>query len=182
MKKPTTKIPASVLSFIAAMSLALFIAGSQSAEAFEPWPVEPLIGNLSPDFTLKDLNGRNVSLSSFRGNPVLLNFWATWCPYCRKERAHLNRLHEDYIGKDLVIVSISIDRNPETLRKFMEENPAQFTVLYGGQSSVSSTFHVAGLPTSFLIDRAGIIKRKFTGFRAWDSDSARKMIDMFIAD
>jgi peroxiredoxin len=183
MKKTIRRILAAGLFFIFVISFSISLPLSRhSAEALEPWPVEPLIGNSAPDFSLEDLNGRNVSLSSFIGKPVLLNFWATWCPYCRKERAHLDKLYKDYSDKNLVIVSISIDRSVETFKKFMEKKPAHFVNLYDGQSRVASTFHVAGLPTSFLIDRNGIIKRKFTGFREWNSFSSRKIIDTLIED
>jgi len=183
MKKLMNIIPAAGLFLILAVAFSIsFTLIRHSAEAFEPWPVEPLIGNSAPEFSLEDLNGRNVSLSSFRGKPVLLNFWATWCPYCRKERVHLDKLYEEYSDKNLVIVSISIDRSLETLKQFMKKNSAQFIILYDRQGRVSSTFHVAGLPTSFLIDRNGIIKRKFTGFREWDSASSKTIIDTFIED
>ena len=183
MKKLLNMIPAAGLFFMLAMVFSVsFGLIRHNAEAFEPWPIEPLIGNSAPDFSLEDLNGKNVSLSSFRGKPVLLNFWASWCPYCRKERAHLETLYKEYSGKNLIIVSISIDRSLQTLKAFMEKNPAPFVILYDGQSSVASTFHVAGLPTSFLIDRDGIIKRKFTGFREWDSVSSKNIIDTLITD
>jgi len=182
MKRIMDVMPARALFFILAIAFILFALIQHSAEAFEPWPVEPLIGKNAPDFSLEDLNGRNVSLSSFGGKPILLNFWATWCPYCRKERAHLAKLYKDYSDKNLVIVSISIDRSFEKLKKFMEKEPAQFPILFDGQGRVASTFHVAGLPTSFLIDRKGIIKRKFTGFREWNSISSKKIIDAFIED
>jgi len=183
MKKLMNIIPAAGLYIVFAISFySSFALIGHGAEAFEPWPVEPLIGNSAPDFSLKDLKGRNVSLSSFSGKPVLLNFWASWCPYCRKERTHLDALHKDYSDKNLVIISVSIDRSLETLKTFMEKNSAPFVILYDGQGRVASTFHVSGLPTSFLIDRNGIIKQKFTGFREWDSASSRNIIDTFIED
>jgi len=183
MKKLLNIIPAAGLVIVLAIS---FVVSSSLirhyAEAFEPWPVEPLIGKSAPDFSLEDLNGRNVSISSFRGKPILLNFWASWCPYCRKERAHLDTLYKDYSDKNLVIISVSIDRSLETLKAFMGKKSAPFVILYDGQGRVASMFHVAGLPTSFLIDRNGIVKRKFTGFREWDNVSSKKIIDAFIED
>ena len=170
-----------VLFFILVISFSIpFVLIWHSAEAFDLLPVDPLIGNSAPDFSLEDLDRRIVSLSSFRGKPVLLNFWATWCPYCRKERAHLDKLYEAYSDKNLVVVSVSIDQSLEALKQFIKKKPAQFVILYDGEGRVSSTFHVAGLPTSFLIDRNGIIKRKFTGFREWDSASSKTIIDTFI--
>jgi peroxiredoxin len=181
MKKILKIIPVAGVYFVLAMAFFLLPAlSTQTAEAFEPWPVEPLIGNSAPDFSLEDLNGKSVSLTSFRGKPVLLNFWATWCPYCRKERPHLDNLYKEYSNKNLIIISIAIDRSLEKLKKFMENKSAQYVLLYDGQSRVASAYNVAGLPTSFLIDRNGIIKRKFTGFREWNSVSSKEIIDALI--
>jgi cytochrome c biogenesis protein CcmG/thiol:disulfide interchange protein DsbE len=183
MKKSINIIIAAGFLFIFTMSFYLLFPWSgPSVDAFEPWPLDPLIGRSAPDFSLEDLNGKSVSLSSFRGKPVIVNFWATWCPYCRKERDHLKKLYEDYSDKNLVIVSVSIDRSFGTLKKFMEKNPAPFIILYDGDSKVASQFHVAGLPSSFLINRDGVIERKFTGYREWSSDSSRKIIDALTED
>lgn len=181
MKKQMTMIAVGGLFVIlAGISSILNLSGQKNAEAFEPWPVDSLIGNKAPDFSLEDLSGNKVSISSFSGKPVLLNFWATWCPYCRKERAHLRKLYENYSGEDLVIVSISIDRSLKSLKKFMKDEPVRFVILHDGEGSVSSLYHVAGLPTSFLIGRSGIVKRKFTGLREWSTPESRKIIDAFL--
>lgn len=183
MKRSMNIITAAGFLFIFIMSFYLLFPWSGSnAEALDQWPLEPLIGGSTPDFSLEDLKGESISLSSFRGKPVILNFWATWCPYCRKERDHLKKLYEDYSDKKLVIVSVSIDRSLETLRKFMKKKPAPFIILYDGEGKVASQFQVAGLPTSFLINRDGVIERKFTGYREWSSDSSRKIIDRLTED
>lgn len=132
------------------------------------------------DFTLKDLSEKDVSLSSFKGSPVLLNFWATWCPYCRKERAHLNSIYKDYKDKGLIILSVSTDRSAGLVKRFLEDVPADFTVLFDSNGSVASSYNVRGLPTSFLINREGIIEQKFMGFREWTSSGSRKLLDKFI--
>ena len=109
-----------------------------------------------------------------------MNFWATWCPYCRKERAHLNELYSEYKDNGLIILSISTDRSVKKLKKFMNKTPADFIVLSDTEGRVSSSYNIRGLPSSLLINREGIIKYKFTGFREWNSKGPRKLIDSLL--
>jgi peroxiredoxin len=150
------------------------------SEGLTPWLIDNSIGEQAPDFTLNDLSGKEVSLSSFRGKPVLLNFWATWCPYCRKEREELNSVFRSYKGKDLVIISVSIDRSVKTVEKFLERQPAGFINLTDTEKAAAKPYDVVGLPTTFLIDRNGIIRHKLVGFRKWTSGASKEIIDKLI--
>jgi len=163
------------LAFLS-MLLVFFFADS-TVQGFNPLPLDSSIGQEAPGFTLVDLAGKKISLDSFIGKPVLLNFWATWCPYCRKERSHLNDLHEKYKDRGLVILSISTDRSLKKLKQYMEKTPADFIVLSDSEGSVSSAYNIMGLPSSLLINKKGIIKYKFTGFREWSSQGSRELID-----
>jgi peroxiredoxin len=136
-------------------------------------------GKEAEDFTLKDLDGNDVSLSSFRGKVVLLNFWASWCPYCRKERAELNNLQKEYDGKNLVIISVSGDRSLVKLQQYIKKNPVDFIVLSDSDGEVSESYGVRALPTNFLIDRQGRILNKFSGYRRWsDPASSEVFLDL----
>jgi peroxiredoxin len=145
------------------------------AEEFDPLLYDNSIGSKAPDFSLKDLSGKAVSLSSFKGKPVLLNFWATWCPYCRRERAHLNALYKEYQNKGLIILSVATDQSTAKVREYLKQIPAEFIVLSDSSGTAASLYSVGGLPTSYLINRDGIIKNRFIGFREW-SDSGSKMV------
>ena len=138
------------------------------------------VGERAPDFTLKDLNGKDVTLSSFKGKPVFLNFWASWCPFCKKERKELDALYNVYKDKDLVIISISLDRSEDTLRDFMKDHPAGYTVLTDTKMMSAAMYGVSGYPTTFLIDREGVIKYKAPGYREWSSNSSVTLIDGLI--
>lgn len=173
INKSNTKSVLTVFNFI----LVLFLFAGNTAYGLHPLPLDTSIGKEAPGFALNNLSGNRVSLESFKGKPVLLNFWATWCPYCRKERSHLNELHKDYKDKGLIIVSISTDRSMKKLRKFMADTPADFIVLSDRDGSVSSSYNIMGLPSSLLIDQEGLIKFKFTGFREWNGKDSRKLIE-----
>ncbi len=157
--------------------LALSLPGGNVADGFNSEAFAAGTGTEAPGFVLHSLSGDKVSLQSFKGKPVLLNFWATWCPYCRKERAHLNKLYKEYEDKGLVILSVSTDRSIKKLKKYMDDTPAEFIVLSDREGRVSSSYNIMGLPSSLLINREGIIKYRFTGFREWTSKDSKRVID-----
>ncbi|MBI5739487.1 MAG: TlpA family protein disulfide reductase [Nitrospirae bacterium] len=139
--------------------------------------VGKVAGEVAADFTLKDLSGREVTLSSFRGRPVILNFWATWCPYCRQERASLKSLYQEYREKDLVIVSVSIDSSLKAVKKYMEQNTAPYIVLTDTEGTAAGRYNVMSLPTTYLISRDGKIIRKFMGMVNWTDANIREYVD-----
>jgi peroxiredoxin len=107
-----------------------------------------------PDFTLMDLHGKSWTLSELRGKVVLLNFWATWCPPCRKEMPDLQALQNHFGDKDLVILGVS-DEKAETVRTFLAQQKYTYTILLDPGRSVSKQFEVDGLPKTFVFDRDG---------------------------
>jgi DsbE subfamily thiol:disulfide oxidoreductase len=151
-----------------------------TADEFLPWKLDRIIGTKAPDFTIKNLKGKKVSLASFKGKPVLLNIWATWCPYCRRERAELNELYKRYNEKGLVIISVANDDSVDKVRKYIKKRPADFIVLSDEDGIVTEAYGVYALPTNFLIDRNGIIRQKFTGFRDWTDPESTKLLDGFL--
>ena len=120
----------------------------------------PEIGNLAPDFQLNNLDGQLVSLSDFRGKPVLVNFWATWCPPCRAEMPLIQNTFTDkkWAGEGLVVLAIDIGESPPTVREFVKNYGLTFPVLLDIARDVSLEYYVRGIPTTFFIDREGIIQ------------------------
>jgi peroxiredoxin len=106
------------------------------------------------DFTLRDLDNHPVTLSSLRGKIVLVNFWATWCPPCRKEMPALNDLYNHFQSQGLVILSIS-DEDSAKVAPFIAQTAYHPTVLLDPGSTVHQQFHVEGIPKSFVFDRQG---------------------------
>jgi peroxiredoxin len=150
------------------------------SEALNIWPIEEKIGNPAPNFLIKDLKGNKITLSSFKGKPLLLNFWASWCPYCRKEKEHLNTLYNEYKDRGLVIVSISTDKSVSKVKKYLQKIPSEFIILSDLQGEVSAKYGVTALPTSFLITHNGKIKHKFLGYREWTSNGLKKIINSLV--
>jgi peroxiredoxin len=175
------KIISKTTFFVLAAVLFLSVSVSHSQD-FLPWPMDKVIGEEAPDFVLKDMSGRDLSLSSFKGKPVVLNFWATWCPYCRQERRYLKSLYEEYKDNDLIIIAVSIDRSAATVRRFLEQNPAPYIVLSDPQGTAAAMYNVMGYPTTYLINRKGKINQKFVGPMEWTDKKAKTFIDKLISE
>jgi peroxiredoxin len=106
------------------------------------------------DFTLKDLQGRQWTLSQLRGKVVLVNFWATWCPPCRKEMPDLDALYAEFKEKGLVILAIS-DEDPGKVQPFIAEHKYSYPILLDPGDKVTKLMAVEGIPRSFVYDREG---------------------------
>ena len=108
------------------------------------------------DFTLKDLNGKKWTLSQLRGKIVMVNFWATWCPPCRKEMPNLDLIYTHFESQGLVILSIT-DENPFKVNSFLSAGGSTYhpPVLIDDGGKVAKAFHVDGLPRTFVFDRTG---------------------------
>jgi len=165
--------------------ISLFAISIPKVQGFLPLQIERIVGKKAPEFTVKDLSGTNVSLSSFIGKPILLNIWATWCPCCRRERAYLESLHREYKDRGLVILAVSIDTSVKRVKRYLKRIPASYTVLIdedGINGIVARSYRVYGLPTSFLINRDGIIRYKFTGLRRWTDPGLKKFIEELLKE
>lgn len=114
-------------------------------------------GNIAPDFELETIDGETMRLSDYRGEPILLNFWATWCPPCRAEIPDMQKFYED---KDVVILAVNLydtETNEDDIPEFIEEFGMTFPVLLDEGSEVSTKYQIQPIPTSYLIDAEGRI-------------------------
>jgi len=121
------------------------------------------IGDTAPDFTLQD-SDHKVALSDYRGQVVVLNIWASWCPPCRKSFPVMEQLHKQYAGDGLTIVAVSVDEKAENMQQFLKLVKASFSVVRDAQQKLVAAADVPTMPTSFLIDRAGKIRFVHSGF------------------
>ena len=137
----------------------------------------------APDFTLKDMNGQDVSLSSFRDKVVVLNFWAQWCQPCREEMPDLGELaHILKPMKDVALVTVSVDSGPDEVRDMLKtvlrEDPP-FPVLFDpdGHTTVGAKYGTNQFPETWLIDKRGVIRARFDGTRPWSNPIVVELID-----
>lgn len=116
------------------------------------------VGQFAPGFSLVDLDGRRVSLASYRGQVVLLDFWASWCSPCRQTLPRLHRLAADLEGDGLVFIGINLDRRVEDAVSYLEDNPFHRMIPVQGTTAVAREYGVSGIPRTFVIDRSGVIR------------------------
>lgn len=118
----------------------------------------------SPDFSLKDLDGRDVRLADFRGKVVMVNFWATWCPPCRAEIPDLIELQSQWGPKGLQIIGISLDdEGAAKVAPFASQNRINYTMLVNGNGAANAYGGIEGIPTTFLLDRQGRVVERRAG-------------------
>jgi peroxiredoxin/outer membrane lipoprotein-sorting protein len=124
-----------------------------------------LTGKRAIDFDLKDTQGNQVRLSDYRGKIVLLDFWATWCPPCRKELPSIEKLNRQFRDSDLVVLGIN-DEDSGTVRGFLKKNEYTLTTLMDSKKSVHRMYGARTIPTVIVIDRTGVIKAHYVGARS----------------
>ncbi|MFO7262417.1 MAG: TlpA family protein disulfide reductase [Symbiobacteriaceae bacterium] len=150
------------------------------AVACAPGDYRPIAtGDRAPAYAGATLAGDTVSLARLRGEPVLLNIWATWCPPCREEMPLLQALHEEYGPRGLRVIGVSIDaRGAESaIREFVEEYGIGFTILYDPDGRVTRAFRSAGVPETFLIGRNGRVAGRWIGMLKPSDPTIRERIE-----
>ncbi len=122
--------------------------------------------SVAPDFTLNDLEGRPFRFADTRGKVVILDFWATWCPPCKRELPHFQELYEEYKDEGLVVIGIALDREgASAVKPFVEAHGFTYPVLIGDKRITATYGGIRGIPTTFVIDRQGRIVEKYVGYR-----------------
>jgi len=123
-------------------------------------------GDRAPDFELNDLQGNPIRLSDLEGKIVFVNFWATWCPPCRIEMPHMQKIYENYQSKDVVIVGVNLtpsEKNEDAVQEFVDKAQLTFPIVLDQTGEVNRTYQVVAYPTTYILDSKGIIKEKYRG-------------------
>lgn len=152
--------------FALLFALLMIVGVAACTKKEQPMPVE---GKQAPDFTLKNLAGENVSLSSLRGKVVLLNFWATWCPPCREEIPSMVKLNQAMAGKPFQMLAVSIDEGgKEAVEKYFKSLGATLPTLLDTNQQIGALYGITGVPETFVIDPNGVILKKHVGPLEWN--------------
>jgi len=146
-----------------------------AATAFAEQTLTPIPGKvMAPDFTLPDTNGKTHHLSDYRGRPVIINFWTTWCPPCREELPSMNRAWHLIEEEGIAMLAINMGEDEDTIFIFSADYPTDFPVLMDQSGEVIEQWPVKGLPTTYVIAPDGTIAYRAIGSREWD---AKELLD-----
>lgn len=124
-----------------------------------------LAGQAAPDFALKSATGDNLRLSEYRGEVVLINFWATWCGPCRQEMPHLEDLYNRYQRVGFNLLGVNIDDDSRRAMQMVQELGVTFPVLFDEKKEVSKLYSVEAMPVTLLLDRSGTVRHVHLGYQ-----------------
>lgn len=171
------------------VGLVLLVLGGGLAAATrymgdELFPV--VVGSKAPDFQARTLTtpSRVKTLGDYRGQVVLLNVWATWCPPCRQEMPSIERLQQAYGPRGLRIVAVSVDDagQEKTIRDFVRQYGLTFEILHDPSGGIQRSYQTTGIPETFIIGRDGLIRKKQIGAADWSSPDVRALITELLAE
>lgn len=145
--------------------------------------LQPIEGSpLAPSLQLTDIEGKRWLLEDLRGEVVLVNFWATWCPPCVEEIPSLGRLDVHMYGQPFRVVSVDVGEQAAQVQAFLKRVPADFPVLLDPEGSVTGPWNIRAFPTSFIIDREGRMRYGYFGGLEWDSDEVVELISSVLEE
>lgn len=143
-------------------------------------------GSVAPDFSARTLDEPPAirTLADYRGDVVLLNVWATWCPPCRVEMPSMEALHREFAPRGLRVVAVSIDEpgSEDGIREFVKDYGLTFEVLHDPAKRIQAAYQTSGVPETLLIGRDGVIRRKVLGASDWSSESSRAVVAQLVAE
>lgn len=130
-----------------------------------------------PGFTLPDIEGNEVKLSDYRDKIVVLNFWTTWCKYCKTEMPEFQEAQKEYAesGDDVVMLTVNVQEDEETVKKYLSDNGITLPVLIDKDGSIAAAYGVNGFPTTYIIRKDGTLYKYAPG--AIDKKTLKKMVD-----
>jgi peroxiredoxin len=136
----------------------------------------------APAFTLTDLGGAQGGLSQYRGNVVLVNFWATWCGPCQQEMPLLDAMYKKYKPAGFTLIGVNVDKEAPAVKALLERKPVSFPVLLDPANAVSKAYHVDEMPSSVIVDRKGQIRYVHRGYKPGDENEYQDRIRQLIRE
>jgi len=157
------------------LSMLMIFISAQQVNASE-------VGELAPDFTLKATSGENLKLTEQRGKIVLLNFWASWCGPCRQEMPILENLYTKFKDLGVTVWGVNVEQENQAGRDFLNGLSLSFPILFDASNQISADFDVAAMPTTAIIDRNGVIRYVFQGYKKGYEKKYAKAIKSLIRE
>ncbi|WP_296541152.1 TlpA disulfide reductase family protein [Rhodoferax sp.] len=164
----------SVRTVFAAVALVLGLALGTPVQAQTPGEVP--VGGVLREATMRGLNGPDQKLSAFRGKPLIINVWASWCPPCIQEMGSLERLAWSDLGQQFNVIGISTDDYPEAAKGFLRKSKATLNHYIDRELELEHMLGADRLPLTVLVDASGRVLNKIVGAREWDSPQAQQLI------
>jgi peroxiredoxin len=169
---PSTLRSRAALALLAVALAAGAVGGAAGADASGP----------APAFTLATLNGESATLSQYKGQVVMLNFWATWCGPCQQEMPLLDQMYKKYKPAGFTLIGVNVDKDAPPVKQLLERKPVGFPVLLDPASQVSKSYHVDEMPSTVLIDRKGNIRYLHRGYKPGDENEYQDRIRQLIRE
>jgi len=123
------------------------------------------IGKPAPDFTLKSLEGTNLNLTEQRGKIIVINFWASWCGPCRKEMPVLETFYKKYTDLGVSVWGVNVEQENQAGRDFLADLNLTFPILFDKSNTLSESYNVEAMPTTVIVDRDGLVRYTFKGYK-----------------
>ncbi len=136
----------------------------------------------APDFTLPDSQGNPMSLKDFRGEVVMINFWASWCIPCRQEMPFLEKLYQRYKDLGFTIIGINVEEDTQMAHAMLKKIPVSFPILFDQKNDVSKLYQVSGMPTTILIDKDGNKRFEHKGYMPGIEEKYKKQVKALIRE
>jgi peroxiredoxin len=138
----------------------------------------------APDFTLDSRAGKPVSLAQYKGQVVMINFWATWCGPCRQEMPHLEAIHKKYSKMGFTMLGVNVEPDSKAADAWLSKQatPVSFPILFDTDSKVSKLYSVAGMPSTVIVDRKGKVRLLHKGYKPGDENEYLNSIRALIRE
>jgi peroxiredoxin len=160
-------------SLLAAVVLGFFLLGAAHAEVVE---------GVAPDFTLKSRNSGNLKLSEYRGDVVMINFWASWCAPCRQEMPLLEDLYEKYSDLGFTLLGVNVEEDSSKADELLKDVRVSFPILFDNKNEVTKMYNVVAMPTTVIVDRDGNMRYLHRGYLPGYEEEYKKQVKELIRE